>query len=210
MKATFHLVALLLCLLPSVLCHAADKGKASANAKLTLEDVIFEPTYLTKILGPKTLVVPAPDRKGLNDDLLKVLDKVGVTAKSKVFLLPDGATPPEIVSAIPYSYPKKLRQGNETGKARLLVLVGVDGSVKTLHCYEHTHSMFALAVAAAVVRWKYTPAMINGTPVPVVLEVLEEFRGDGYHHKFNGRPDRDPIERSPPVTDPNRPPPPGA
>ncbi|MDQ5977884.1 MAG: hypothetical protein QG602_856 [Verrucomicrobiota bacterium] len=205
MQLTARLFCLLL-LLVTGLSGAADK-KEQKEPSLTLEDIIFEPSYLTKLLGPNTLVVPSGDGAGLGPELMAALNKAGVTEKSRSFLLPEGAKPPEVKTSLPYGFPKSLRQGKQEGHARFLVFVGADGAVKTLHCYEFTHRLFALAVAKSVVKWKYTPASINGTAVPVLLELPAEFRGDGYDNKFNYGPERNPIEQ--PVRDPNRPPPGG-
>ncbi len=202
-------IARLLCvclLFGPALIGAADK-KEKKEPSLTLEDVIFDASYLTKMLGPNTLIVPATPNTGLSPELMAALNQAGVTAKSRAFLLPEGAKAPEVKSSLPYSFPKSLRQGKQEGHARFLVLVGGDGAVKTMHCYDFTHRLFALAVAKSLVKWKYEPATINGTAVPVVLEYLAEFRGDGYDNKFNSGPDRNPIEQ--PVRDPNRPPPGG-
>ena len=82
------------------------------------------------------------------------------------------------------------------------MLIGADGAVKCLYCYSHNDRLFAMAAAMAVVKWRYTPAKIQGTAVPVLAGLPMEFQsGDVNVEGFKGLPRRQ-NEGSMPVPKP--------
>jgi hypothetical protein len=163
---------------------------------VTLEDIIFDVKYLKQMLGPKTLVTALVetnrDRKLADTalpDTIKAIQAAQLDAKSQLFALPEGATPPKLKTSAPHSYPPGLNISREPKRADFLMLVGADGAVKCLYCYSNNDRLFALAAAAAVVKWRYTPAKINGTAVPVLAGLPMEFHsGDVNVESFKGLP----------------------
>src|SRR5437879_6033742 len=63
-------------------------------------------------------------------------------------------------------YPDDARQAKVQGNVTLHVIVGPDGSVKSLKVLSGPSSL-APAAAAAVRQWRYKPYLINGKPVEV-------------------------------------------
>jgi hypothetical protein len=183
-------MALLVCAGPAA---AADNAKPK---KLTLEDIIFDAKYLKQMLGPKTLVTAVVetnrDRKKSDTaltDTIKAIKESQVDEKTQIFALPDNATQPELKTSIPHIYPPGLKISREPKKADFLMLIGADGSVKCLYCFSNNDRLFALAAAAAVVKWRYAPAKINGTAVPVLAGLPMEFSsGDVNVESFKGLP----------------------
>ncbi|AOS45666.1 Gram-negative bacterial tonB protein [Lacunisphaera limnophila] len=177
---------------------AADKAKSKA-AKLTLEDVVFDAQYLRQALGPKTLLTFEKPVAEIPASLAEALKTSGLADATKFMVLPPEFGPPKVVESIPYNYPTKLRRGRTSGEADFLVLIGADGKVKTIHCYQHSDRMFALAVAAAVVRWQYAPTKIQETALPVLLAMHMSFVGDGSDNQLFHRP-AEPEPIPPPPT----------
>lgn len=177
---------------------AAEKEKSRKQDKLTLEDVIFDESYLKKLLGPKTLVTALVEsnrgRKKTDTalaDAIQAVKGARLDEKSQIYLLPDDATEPQLKTSIPHSYPPGLNITRELKKADFLMLIGADGAVKCLYCYHNNDRLFALAAARAVLKWRYEPAQIKGTAVPVVAGLPMEFQsGDDILDSFKNQPRR--------------------
>jgi hypothetical protein len=140
--------------------------------RLTLEDVIFDAKYLKQVLGPNTLVVRHPETGQVPT---AAITQAKLDEKTKIFALPDEATKPELISSIPPSYPQSTRLRRDPPKADFLLFIGTDGNVKCLYCYDTKDQVFAIVVADALIKWRYVPAKINGTAVPVLLPVQMKF-----------------------------------
>ncbi len=158
----------------------ADNKAAGKDAALTLEDVIFDADYLKTQLGPKTLLTAGARSGEITPELPQKLTEAGLAKETRFFLFPAEASPPKLYFSIPHSYPQSMRQGRESGTAHFLALVGTDGKVKNIYCYQHTDRVFAIAYAAAVSRWRYEPAKIKGTAVPVLVDIPASYKGDGF------------------------------
>ncbi|HWA24777.1 MAG TPA: hypothetical protein VG734_03810 [Lacunisphaera sp.] len=161
--------------LAGVTAQAADKEKTKQPEKITLEDVIFDVSYLKKLLGPKTLVTAVVEsnrgRTKSNtaiEDTVKAIKEAHLDEKSQIFLLPDGATEPVLQSSVPHAYGPGIKISRQEKKADFLMLIGADGAVKCLYCFNQNDRLFALAAAMAVVKWHYEPAKVGGTAVPVL------------------------------------------
>lgn len=189
--------ALLCAFLLAPALRAADKEKPAAP-DITLEDVIFDARSIRDILGPKTLIVANKRGQELPVELSKAIAEADFSSKTRLFVFPDDGTRPKLVSSVPYSYPRSLRQGKNSGHANFIVHIDASGNVRSLYCYDHTERLFALAVAASIVKWRYEPAKIAGTPVPVLLEVPAEFRGDRFDNEHLRRPELPFIKAPPP------------
>ncbi len=176
-KFSLVLGCLLIILSPVI---AADNKAKDKDAPLTLEDVIFDAGYLKTQLGPKTLLTAGAKSAEITPELPQKLAETGLAKATRFFLFPAEGSPPKLYFSIPHSYPQSMRQGRESGTAHFLALVGTDGKVKTIFCYQHTDRLFAIAYAAAVSRWRYEPAKIKGTPVPVLVDIPASYKGDGF------------------------------
>ena len=151
---------------------AADQPKAKKSDKLTLEDVIFNAQYLHQALGAKTLVA-AHEKTG--EVPIEAISKAGISEKTQVFALPDEAVKPVLKSSVAPTFPQSYRFRREPSTAEFFLFVGADGAVKTLHCYETNDQVFAIIAADALIKWRYTPAKIGDTAVPVLVPVHMKF-----------------------------------
>jgi hypothetical protein len=168
-----------------VACAAfAADDKPAKPTKLTLEDVIFDAKYLKQVLGPKTLVATEEKTGKIPTE---AITRAKLDEKTQIFTLPDEATKPQLISSIPPAYPQSTRLRRDPPKADFLLFIGTDGAVKCLYCYETKDEVFAILAADALIKWRYVPAKINGTAVPVILPVEMKFNeSDAAIGTFNG------------------------
>jgi protein TonB len=84
-------------------------------------------------------------------------------------------TPPELVDAPKPAYPDWAKEAGVEGKVLLRVLVGKDGRPRKVIA---TGGVRALGedAAKAVMRWTFRPALSNGNPIEVWVEVPVVFR----------------------------------
>lgn len=173
------LAAACLIAIPAIAADAPAKPE-----RLTLEDVIFDAKYLKQVLGPNTLVARDPETGQVPT---AAITQAKLAEKTKIFALPDEATKPELISSIPPAYPQSTRLRRDPPKADFLLFIGTDGSVKCLYCYDTKDQVFAILAADALIKWRYVPAKINGTAVPVLLPVQMKFsESDAALGLFNG------------------------
>jgi serine/threonine-protein kinase len=78
-----------------------------------------------------------------------------------------------LLSAPQPPYPPAARASRAAGKVALEAIVGADGRVQSVRVLKG-HPLLSGAAAAAVKRWVYAPAKINGRPVasPAQVEVM--------------------------------------
>jgi TonB family protein len=73
-------------------------------------------------------------------------------------------------------YPKTMREAGREGVVPIEAIIGPDGSVTSVRVVSaDVHPDFAIAAADAVRQWKFTPTLLNGTPVEVVMTVKVQF-----------------------------------
>ncbi len=143
--------------------------------QLTLQDIIFDPKYPKQTLGPKTLIAPIAGSETIPPGAAEAFKEAKLDESTKLFILPNGATPPKRIKAVPPDFPSELRRPGVSGKTAFLIFIGADGKVVSLYCYKSDEPAFALSAAQAIVQWKFDPAKINGTAVPVLVGQVLEF-----------------------------------
>jgi TonB family protein len=73
-------------------------------------------------------------------------------------------------------YPASMRAAGREGQVRLDATIGPDGSVTSVRVVGgQVHPDFAIAAADAVRQWQFTPTLLNGRPVEVVMTVTVTF-----------------------------------
>ena len=74
-------------------------------------------------------------------------------------------------------YPASMRDAGREGTVDLEAIIGRDGAVHSLRVLgAHVHPDFAIAAAEAARQWVFTPTLLNGEPVDVVMTVSVQFR----------------------------------
>ena len=74
------------------------------------------------------------------------------------------------------TYPASMREAGREGVVPLEALIGIDGTVTSVRVLSaQVHPDFAIAAADAVRQWVFTPTLLNGKPVEVVMTVSVTF-----------------------------------
>ena len=71
-------------------------------------------------------------------------------------------------------YPTQARNQRIQGKVTLTATIGVDGTVRQV-AIEGGSPVLAEAAKTAVIKWKYRPATLNGSPIEVQKEIIVLF-----------------------------------
>ena len=83
---------------------------------------------------------------------------------------------PRKVKDVRPTYPASMREAGLTGLVPIEAIIGTDGSVSSVRVLSaQVHPDFAIAAVDAVRRWQFTPTLLNGVPVEVVMTVSVRF-----------------------------------
>jgi TonB family protein len=73
-------------------------------------------------------------------------------------------------------YPASMRDAGLTGVVPIEAVIGRDGTVSSVRVISaQVHPDFAIAAVDAVRQWRFTPTLLNGVPVEVVMTVTVQF-----------------------------------
>jgi TonB family protein len=79
--------------------------------------------------------------------------------------------PRKLVDVKP-AYPTTMREAGREGDVSLEAIIGTDGAVHSLRVLgAHVHPDFAIAASDAVRQWRFSPTLLNGEPIEVVMDV---------------------------------------
>lgn len=151
----------------AIVCLPAVTGAKST--KPTLQDLVFTPDHLISNLGPKTLFWSEHKEPALRREDFAVLHEIGLDQKTRLFEFPTTGTGPVVKRRKTADYPRSLENQLVGGEAEFLVLVDAKGKVVSLHCFRRTYNAFGLSAAMALLRWRFEPAQIGDTKVPVLM-----------------------------------------
>lgn len=74
-------------------------------------------------------------------------------------------------------YPDAMRAAGREGVVPIEAVIGVDGTVTSVRVTTaQIHPDFAIAAVDAVRRWRFSPTLLNGKPVEVVMTVTVDFK----------------------------------
>ena len=77
-------------------------------------------------------------------------------------------------------YPASMREAGLTGVVPIEAVIGRDGTVSSVRVLSaQVHPDFAIAAVDAVRQWRFTPTLLNGLAVEVVMRVSVTFDLDG-------------------------------
>ena len=125
-------------------------------------------------MGPKAYVATEADGK-VSRELQLAIKSVRLDESVRFSALPPEAEPVRAPKRQPPSYPAELRRAGVSGYARFLFLIGSDGTVQGIYCFDASRPDFALAGAEALLKWRFSPATVGDTPVPMVASQTLEF-----------------------------------
>ncbi len=106
---------------------------------------------------------------------------MGVAPQEMVFKAADGALriggavgPPRKIRHVPPVYPPIARAANVTGVVIIEARIGTDGRVEDAHVLRSI-PLLDQAALDAVKQWEFTPTLLNGQAVPVIMTVAVNF-----------------------------------
>ena len=74
------------------------------------------------------------------------------------------------------TYPLSMREAGREGVVPLEAIIGLDGTVTYVRVLSaQVHPDFAIAAVDAVRQWRFSPTLLNGVPVEVVITVSVTF-----------------------------------
>ena len=83
--------------------------------------------------------------------------------------------PRKVVDVRPI-YPAAMREAGLTGDVPIEAIIGRDGTVSSVRVLSaQVHPDFAIAAVDAVRQWRFSPTLLNGVPVEVVIKVSVRF-----------------------------------
>jgi protein TonB len=82
---------------------------------------------------------------------------------------------PTRIAYAPPAYPSMALAARVEGDVTIEAIIGVDGSVQNVRLLRGS-PLLNDAALDAVSHWQYTPTLLNGVPVPVVMTVRVSFR----------------------------------
>ena len=152
---------------------AAESAQPAA-ARPTLEGLLFDKAAFLAALPKKTLVLADPKTRAIAPEMAQALAALGPGGVEFVPML-EGMTPPKPARRVPPQFRGSERDRGRVSQAKLLVLVGEKGRVAAVHCVRNDDRTYAIAAAAAVLKWTFEPAKLGDTPLPVLMLLPMEF-----------------------------------
>ncbi len=84
--------------------------------------------------------------------------------------------PPMKLADVRPVYPTSMRETGQEGQVPLEAIISRDGSVQSLRVLSaQVHPDFVTSALDAVRQWQYSPTLLNGVPVEVVMNVTLNF-----------------------------------
>ena len=103
-----------------------------------------------------------------------------------------GITRPQKIVHVDPIYPAKAKADRIEGMVIVETVIATDGTVKDIEVIRSAHPLLDAAAIEAVSQWEFTPTLLNGEPVELVMSVNVTFA----------------LERPAPAPDGGAPPPP--
>jgi protein TonB len=97
-----------------------------------------------------------------------------VETPSKPIPLHKGIQPPRKIVDVAPEYPALARAIRQKGIVILETIISAQGNVETVRVLRG-YPLLDDAAVAAVQQWRFTPALLNGQPIPVVMTVTVNF-----------------------------------
>jgi protein TonB len=153
--------------------HTVDQPRADA-APLTVPDGI----------EPEVIAAPLTDSAPVEGGIISFGDCNCAVAQTipppppslaPVLRVGGNIRPPQKVTDVAPVYPAIARAAHVDGIVILEAVIGEDGGVRDVRVLRSIQLLDGAAVEA-VRQWRFTPTLLNGEPVPVVMTITVAFR----------------------------------
>jgi periplasmic protein TonB len=95
-------------------------------------------------------------------------------AKSGPYRVGEGIREPRKIVHVAPVYPEIARNARVEGVVILEAIISVRGTVENVRVLR-SHALLERAAVDAVRQWRYTPTLLNGVPVPVLITITVNF-----------------------------------
>lgn len=100
---------------------------------------------------------------------------VSATPPQQTAPVPDRRTLPQLIASVAPDYPRDMLRSRTSGKVELSFIVEADGTVGAVQVVSSTRKSFADAAVAAVKKYRFKPATLNGQPIAARVVAPIEF-----------------------------------
>lgn len=160
------------------------EGRATGSGSSTPAPTL-EPTAITR----ETVVEPSPPGPGSGSGVIGMvngLENIESIGTPEPVRTPAGPPPapvrlhqgieaPKKIEDVPPAYPAMARVARVEGIVILEAVIDTRGNVPSVAVLR-SNAMLDQAAIDAVRQWRYTPARLNGQPVPVIVTITVRFQ----------------------------------
>jgi len=164
---------------------AAQEAQAALDAELKAQDAKWFKSYdkarelaaAAKAAGEKAAADAAAAKAEADARAAKEQAEAEAREKAKAEAVRVGGTirPPTKVKDVKPVYPDAARSGRVQGVVIIEATIGANGRVIDTKILRSV-AMLDQAALDAVKQWEFTPTLLNGKPVPVVMTVTVNFK----------------------------------
>ena len=94
----------------------------------------------------------------------------------QIYRVGGGVSAPKLVYAPDPEYTKKAQEANYQGVCVIALIVDTEGKPERVHVLRHLGMGLDQKAVEAVKQYKFTPALLQGKPVPVQVNIEVNFR----------------------------------
>ena len=164
---------------------AAQDAQAAVDAELKAQEGNWFKSYdktkelavATKAAGDKAAADAVAGREKADAIAAKATADAAARAKAKAAAVRIGGQikPPTKIKDVQPVYPAIARSARVAGVVTIEAMIGPDGKVMDATVVRSV-PLLDQAALDAVKQWEYTPALLNGVPVPVLVTVTINFK----------------------------------
>jgi TonB family protein len=135
------------------------------------EDFIFENGKLTRYVDQKQALASA----SLTGTPIAQPPDPSLAGKGRWVRVEPPIEPPVVIERVDPQYPEDYRRARISGVVIVEAAVSETGKVENVNVLKSVGSGLDMAASAAVRQWKFKPAMRDGKPVPVLMNLTVNF-----------------------------------
>ena len=146
------------------------------QAAPTVQPLVVKPGSATKAAAaPPPPVIAAPSNSSADLSKLISADAPLPPPTPTTVRISQGVSQGLLLKKVPPVYPPMAVQLRKEGVVQLLATISKTGEISNVKVLSGD-SMLARAAADAVLRWKYRPYLLNGTPVEIETQISIVFK----------------------------------
>ena len=163
----------------------APPPRAVARAKVDIPRPDVPPLQVPSGIAPEMAVEPLDDGLPNDSGVIALGDSTTIVTEAPPPPPPQrtqlpirvggNIRPPQKIADVAPTYPPLARAAGVEGIVILEAVIAEDGSVRDVRVLR-SNPLLEAAALEAVRQWRFSPTLLNGEPVPVVMTVTVAFR----------------------------------